>query len=233
MARLLLITAAITFLSAHAMAQTGPCFAGIQDPPIFSLVMSSPVRLSFKSTTYDPLSGPLVTSEGSELTVSQWAQDFQLYSPVCNNQSVSLGDLAPGPYTVKWKYREDLGSSVFATFTFAFTIPEATPCVPGTSIEPQSPAAGQPVSILYSATFRGFLQTPDVAIDGNQIKIDQPAVIADPAFPGHVPCARGIVQIGSLRADYYAVTVQSNSAAPLSGAFIVGPVARGRAVRGH
>ncbi len=233
MARLLLITAAIAFLSSHAMAQTGPCSAGIQDPPIFGVVLDSPVRLSFKSTTYYPFSLPLVTSEGSELTVSQWAADYQLASPVCNNQSVSLGDLAPGPYTVKWKYKEDLGSSVFATFTFAFTIPEATPCVPGTSIEPQSPAAGQPVSILYSATFRGFLQTPDVAIDGNQITIDQSAVIADPAFPGHVPCARGIVQMGSLQPGYYAVVVRSNSGAPMSDAFVVRPPTRGRAVRGH
>lgn len=232
--RFLLVISAVTFLSASAMAQTGRCFAGIQDPPIFSLVMSNPVRLSFKNTTDAPFSGPFVTSEGSELTVSQKAPDYILASRFCNNQSVSLGDLAPGPYTVKWKYEEDLGSAVFATFTFAFTIPEATtPCVPGMSIEPPSPAAGQPVSILYAATFRGFLQTPDVAIDGNQIKINQPAVIADPAFPGHVPCARGVVQIGSLRPDYYAVTVQSNSGAPLTDAFIVGPVARGRAVRGH
>ena len=87
--------------------------------------------------------------------------------------------------------------AVIATFTFAFTIPEAAPCVAGISIQPQSPAAGQPVSILYSATFRGFLETPSVAIDGNQITIDQSAVIADSGFSGHVPCARGIVQIGA------------------------------------
>jgi hypothetical protein len=231
--RFLLVIAAIGFLSASAMAQTGPCSAGIQDPTIFSLVMSSPVGLSFKSTTHYPFSLPLVTSEGSELTVSQWAADYQLASPVCNNQSVSLGDMAPGPYTVTWKYKEDLGSSVFATFTFAFTIPEAAPCVPGTSIEPQSPVAGQPVSIIYSATFRGFLQTPDVAINGNEITIDQPAVIADPAFPGHVPCARGIVQIGSLQAGNYAVAVRSGSFATMSDAFVVRPPMRGRAVRRH
>jgi hypothetical protein len=231
--RVLLVIAAIASLSAPAMAQTGRCSAGIQDPPIFSLVMSSPVRLSFKNTTEAPFSGPFVTSEGSELTVSQKAPDYQLASRFCNNQSVSLGDLAPGPYTVKWEYEEDLGSAVFATFTFAFTIPEATPCVPGMSIEPRSPAAGQPVSILYAATFRGFLQTPDVAIDGNQITIDQPAVIADPAFPGHIPCALGIVQFGALQPGYYAVVVRSNSGAPMSDAFIVRPLTRVRAVRGH
>jgi hypothetical protein len=223
----------MAFLSVSVMAEEGPCSTGIQDPPIFSLVLSSPVRLSFKSTTHYPFSAPFVTSEGSEFTVSQRAADYELASPVCNDQSVSLGELAPGPYTVKWNYRDDLSAAVFATFTFGFTIPEATPCDAGVSIQPQSPAAGQPVSILYAATFRGFLETPAVAVDGNQITIDQSAVIADPAFPGHVPCARGIVQIGGLQPGYYPVVVRSNSGAPMSDAIIVRPLTRGRAVRGR
>ena len=45
---------AMTFLSMSAAAQTGPCFAEIQDPPIFSFVVSNPVRLSFKSTARYP-----------------------------------------------------------------------------------------------------------------------------------------------------------------------------------
>jgi|GEM_PF-1542163 len=224
---------AMAFLSVSAMAETGPCSAGIQDPPVFSLVASSPVRLSFRSTTRFPLSAPFVTHEGNEFTVVQVAPDFEVASPLCNNQSVSLGDLAPGPYTVTWKYREDMGSAVIATFTFAFAISEAAPCVAGVNIQRQPPAVGQPVSILYAATFRGFLQTPDVAIDGNQITIEQSAVIADPAFPGHVPCARGIVQIGGLQPGYYPVAVRSNSGAPMFDAFIVRAPTRSRAVRGH
>jgi hypothetical protein len=241
MARLFLVIAAITFLSASAMAQTGPCSAGIQDPTIFSLVAADPVhvtfkdtgvRLTFRDTIHAILSPPLVAMAGNEITVVQTEYETLVAPPAsCNSQSVSLEDLSPGSYTLIWKY-QTLSNVSLKTFSFAFTLPEAS-CVPGMNIQPQSPAAGQPVSILYAATFRGFLQTPDVAIDRNQITIDQPAVIADPAFPGHVPCARGVVQIGSLRADYYAVVVQSNSGAPLSGAFIVGPVARGRAVRGH
>lgn len=233
MARLLLITAAITFLSAHAMAQTGPCSAGIQDPPIFALVTGNPVRLTFRDTVRAILSEPSVTIAGNEITVVQTEYETLVAPPVsCNSQSVSLGDLPSGSYTLTWKY-QSLSNSPLETFPFAFTLPEASPCVPGMSIQPGSPAAGQPVSILYSATFRGFLQTPDVAIDGNQITIDQPAVIADPAFPGHVPCARGIVQMGSLQPGYYAVVVQSNSGAPMSDAFVVRPPTRGRAVRGH
>jgi hypothetical protein len=77
------------------------------------------------------------------------------------------------------------------------------------------------------------LQPPDVAFDGNQIAIDQSAVIADPAFPGHVPCARGIIQVGGLRPGYYPVAVRSNSGAPMFDAITVRPPTRSRAVRGH
>lgn len=230
MMRALLI--AMTFLAVSAAAQTGPCSAGIQDPPIFSLVVGNPVRLSFKNTTRFPMSIPFITIEGNTVTVVQRAADYGV-DPHCDNQSVSIGDLAPGSYIVTWNYKEDIGPAVIATFKFAFTIPEAAPCVPGITFVPQPASVGQPFSILYSATFRGFLQTPEVAIDGNQVTIDQSAVIADPAFPGHVPCARGIVQIGSLQPGYYPVTVRSNSGAPMFDAVIVRPPTRGRAVRGH
>jgi hypothetical protein len=222
----------ITFLSAQAMAQTGPCSAGIQDPPIFSLVAADPVHVTFRDTVHAILSPPSVTMAGNEITVVQTEYETLVApSASCNSQSVSLKDLAPGSYNVTWKY-QTLSNFLLDTFSFAFTLPDA-PCVAGMSIQPQSPVVGQPVSIMYAATFRGFLQTPSVAIDGTQITIDQPAVIADPAFSGHVPCARGVVQVGSLQAGYYAVAVQSNSSAPLSNTFIVRPVMRGRAVRGH
>jgi hypothetical protein len=236
---------AMTFFSISAIAQTGPCSAGIQDPPIFALAMGSPVRLTFSDTIHHAgLTAPSVTIAANEIAVLQTYVEGgpgtppPLYPPAsCNSQSVSLGDLTSGPYTVTWKYQTTSNVSV-ETFSFAFTVPEASPCVAGMSIRPQSPLAGQPVSIIYAATFRGFLQTPSVAIDGNLITIDQPAVIADPAFPGQVPCARGVVQIGALQAGYYPVSVRSNSGAPMSDAFtvgpvVVGPVVRGRAVRGH
>jgi hypothetical protein len=240
--RLLLLTTAIAFLSVSAMAQTAaPCSAGIQDPTIFSLVVEDPVhvtfkdtgvRLTFRDTVQAILSQPAVTMEGNEISVVQ--TEFETLvapPPSCNSQSVSLEDLAPGSYTVTWKY-QTLSHFLLETFSFAFTLPEA-PCVAGTNIQPQNPAVSQPVSITYAAMFRGFLQTPSVAIDGNQITIDQSAVIADPAFSGHIPCARGIVQIGALQAGYYMVAVRSNSGSPMFDAFIVGPLTRGRAVRGH
>jgi hypothetical protein len=231
MIRTFLIIAAIGFVSLSAIAQ--PCSTGIQDPPIFSVVSSSPVRLTFRNTVHAILSPPSVTITGPVITVTQTEFETPVApSASCNSQSVGLGDLTPGPYTVTWKY-QTLSNVTVETFFFAFTLPDAVPCIAGISIQPQLPAAGQPVSILYSSTFRGFLETPSVAIDGNQIAIDQSAVIADPAFPGHVPCARGIVQIGGLQPGYYPVVVRSNSGAPMFDAFTVGPLTRRRAVRGH
>jgi len=227
------VLGAIAFLSVSAMADTGPCSAGIQDPPIFTLVASSPVRLTFRDTVHAVLSVPSITIAANEITVTQTEFETLVFPPAsCNSQSVSLGDLAPGPYTLTWKYQTISGVSL-ETFAFAFTLPEATPCVLGMTIQPQSPAAGKTISILYSEPFRGFLQTPDVAIDGSQITIDQQAFIADPAFPGHVPCGRGVVQIGPLQAGYYTVAVRSNSSATMSDAFIVRSLTRGRAVRAH
>jgi hypothetical protein len=231
MTRMLFV--AIAFLSVSAMADTGPCSAGIQDPPIFSLVASSPVRVTFSDTVHAILSPPLVTIDGSEITLVQTVYETLVAPPAsCNRQSIPLGDLAPGSYTLIWKY-QTLQNFTLATFSFAFTLPEASPCVVGVSIQPQSPGVGQPVLILYAASFRGFLETPAVAIEGSQITIDQQAVIADPAFPGHVPCARGIVQIGGLQAGNYRVTVRSPTFGPLSDAFVVRQPVRSRAVRGH
>jgi hypothetical protein len=229
--RLLFATAAMTFVSLSARAQTGPCSGGIQDPPIFAVVMESPALLTFSDTVHAILSAPSVTIEGNEITVLQTEFETLVAPPAsCNRQTVSVGDLAPGSYTLTWKYLTLSNFSV-ETFSFAFTVPDAAPCVFGMSIQPRSPAANQPVSIAYSMPFRGFLQTPSVAIDGNQITIEQPAVIADPAFPGHVPCARGVVQIGVLQAGYYTVMFPPSSSAPMSDAFVVRPVTRGRAVR--
>lgn len=234
MIRALLVATAFLSVSLSVSAQTGPCSAGIQDPPIFALVADNPVRLTFRDTTQAMLSLPVVTIDGNDITVVQLDGDAN-HLPVvtCNSQSVSLGDLPAGSYAVTWKYQAALSNVFFETFSFTFTLPAASPCVAGISIQPASPTAGQPVSILYASTFRGFLQTPDVAFDGNQITINQSAVIADPAFPGHVPCARGIVQIGGLRPGYYPVAVRSNSGAPMFDALIVPPLPRGRAVRAH
>src|SRR6476646_7461025 len=104
MIRALLVATTFLSVSLSVSAQTGPCSAGIQDPPIFSLVNSNPVRLSFKSTSRYPPTRPFVTMEGNAFTVVQFAPDFGLASPVCNDQSVSIGDLSPGPYIVTWEY---------------------------------------------------------------------------------------------------------------------------------
>jgi hypothetical protein len=224
---------AIAFLSVSAMADTGPCSAGIQDPPIFSLVLSNPVRVTFSDTVHAILSPPLLTIEGSKITLVQTAYETLVAPPAsCNRQSVPLDDLAPGSYTLTWKY-QTLQNFTLATYSFAFTVPAASPCVVGVSIQPQSPSIGQPVSIAYAMSFRGFLETPTVTLAGGQITIDQQAVIADPAFPGHVPCARGIVQIGALQAGDYSVSVRSPAFGPFSDAFTIRQPVRSRAVRGH
>jgi hypothetical protein len=228
---------AMTFLSISAMAQTGPCSAGIQDPPIFSVIAGSPVRLSFSSTTQAMLSQPVVSIAGNVITVVQLASGANQFSfPECNRQSVALGDLPPGSYSGSWNYQPGEASGpgfFFATFFFAFTVPEAAPCVLGMNIQPQSPAVGQPVSIAFSMPFRGFIQTPSVAMDGNLITIDQQAFIADPAFPGHVPCGRGAVQINALQAGFYRILVRGFGSVELAGSLTVGPLTRGRAVRTH
>src|SRR5205807_7229653 len=154
----------------------------------------------------------------------------------CNSQSVSLGDLGPGAYTVTWNYQvlESPGPvPPAATFPFAFTVRETAPCVRGIDIQPPSPITGQPIAITYSIPYRGFLQPPSVAIDAGQITIDQPAAIADPIGPGNVPCGRGVVAINSLQPGVYAVVVRSFASVELVGSFTVRSATRGRAVRTH
>ena len=228
---------AIAFLSVSAMAHTGPCSTALQDPPVFAVVLGSPVLLSFQHTTYSTLTPPSVTVVGREITASQspsGANQFPVEN--CNSQSVSLGDLGPGPYSVTWNYQaiESPGPvPTVATFPFAFTVPETAPCVRGIEIQPPSPIAGQPVAIAYSIPYRGFLQPPSVAIDSGQITIDQPAAIADPIGPGNVPCGRGAVLITSLQPGFYTVVVRSFASVELVGSFTVRPATRGRAVRAH
>jgi hypothetical protein len=233
MIRVLLV--AIAFLSVPAMAQTGPCSGCIQDPSIFALSLGSPVRVTFSDTVHAILSAPSVTIAGNEITVVQTEFETVVAPPAsCNSQSVALGDLSSGSYTLTWKY-QTLSNVSEEAFPFVFTVPEAAPCFLDINVLTRSPGqpGGQSVSIVYSAPYRGFLLPAAVAIDGNQIIIDQPAVIADPAFLGHVPCGRGVVQISSVRPGSYTISVRSNATGPLSASFVIAPPARGRAVRAH
>ncbi len=97
----------------------------------------------------------------------------------------------------------------------------AAPCTLGVTVQPDSPVAGQPVALSYSAPYLGFIQAPSLAIDGNQITIDQPTVHADPASLGDIPCGQRLVQIGTLPPGYYSVTVRLSTSSPMSGSFIV------------
>src|SRR5205807_3691676 len=117
--------------------------AGIQDPPIFAVVLGSPVLLSFQHTTDSTLSPPSITIVGHQITALQLPSGANQF-PVekCNSQSVSLGDLGPGAYTVTWNYQvlESPGPvPPAATFPFAFTVRETAPCVRGIEIQPPSP----------------------------------------------------------------------------------------------
>lgn len=97
----------------------------------------------------------------------------------------------------------------------------AAPCTLGVTVQPDSPVAGQPVALSYSAPYLGFIQAPSVAIDGNQITIDQPTVHADPASLGDIPCGQRLVQVGTLPPGYYSVTVRLSTSLPMSGSFVV------------
>src|SRR5205823_2709091 len=92
-----MLFAAIAFLSVSTMAATGPCSAGLPDPPVFAVVLGSPVLLSFQHTTYSTLTPPSITVVGHEITAWQ-LRSGAIQFPVenCNSQSVSLGDLGPG-----------------------------------------------------------------------------------------------------------------------------------------
>lgn len=226
----------MTFLSVSAIAQTAPCSAGLQDPPVFAAVLGSPVVLSFQDTTYSTLTPPSVRVVGHEITAWQSPTAANQFAANCNSQSVSLGDLAPGSYTVIWNYRviESPGPvPPAATFPFAFTVPETAPCG-GMEFQPPSPVAGQPFAIAYSIGGRGFIQPPSVTITAGLITIDQPSAIADPV-PGHpeVSCGRGFVGITSLQPGFYVVVVRTPFTIELSGSLTVRPATRSRAVRGH
>jgi hypothetical protein len=233
LARLLFVILTGALLGGSAAAQAAPCSSALPDPPIFALVLSSPVRLSFRQTVQAILSEPSVTIAGNEITVTQTQfLTAAVVPPTCNSQSVALGDLSPGPYRFNWVY-QSLSQVPVSTLSFGFTVVPLGACVLDISVQPESPVAGQTVSILYSAPYRGFLQTPSVVIDGGQITIDQPAVIADPVNQSFVPCGRGVVQIGGLQAGVYTAAVGSTFGAPLSATFLVRPGPRSRAVRGH
>jgi hypothetical protein len=97
----------------------------------------------------------------------------------------------------------------------------AAPCTLGVTVQPESPVAGQPVALSYSAPYLGFIQAPSFAIAGNQITIDQPTVHADPASLGDIPCGQGLVQVGTLPAGFYSVTIALSTSAPIFGWFVV------------
>jgi hypothetical protein len=224
----------IPFLSMSAMAATAPCSGGIQDRPVFAAVLGSPVVLTFQHTAEMTFAPPSVTVVGHEITA--WQVPTGQFGINCNSQSVSLGDLAPGSYTVTWNYQvfESPGPvPPAATFLFAFTAPATAPCG-GMEFQPAAPIAGQPFVIAYSIAGRGFIQPPSVTITAGLITIEQPAAIADPVqgFPD-VSCARGSVGITSLQPGFYAVVVRTPFTVELSGSLMVRPATRSRAVRGH
>ncbi len=231
--RLFFVMTIGALLGNSAVAQTAPCSSALPDPPIFKLVLSSPVRLSFSHTVQAILSQPSVTIAGNEITVTQ-TQFLSVVAPppTCNSQTVALGDLSTGSYRVTWKY-QTLSNVPQETFLFPFTVPDAAPCVFDIGVQPRSPLAGQSLSIVYSAPYKGFLETPAVSVNGTQITIDQPAVAADPAYLGHVPCGRGVVQIGGLPPGFYTIGIRPTFGGPLSTSIEVRPGPRGRAVRGH
>ena len=96
-------------------------------------------------------------------------------------------------------------------------------CVRSVGAQPASPVAGQPVAIEYSAPFLGFIQEPTLVIDGNRVIVDQPAVHADPAYLGHIPCGQRTVQLGTLAVGSYSIEVRSNATATMYGSFVVRP----------
>lgn len=115
----------LPFVSLRSAAQT-PC----PTTPAFSVTAEDPVMLTISHATTRNLGSPLVEIAGAVITIHQI--DFDTPPPPsppglgpCNNQTVSLGSLPPGSYTVTWHYAvppamPDGPFGSLESFTFAF-----------------------------------------------------------------------------------------------------------------
>ena len=133
-----LIFVLVVFLPSAASAQTSPCDGGTPNPRF--TVVGNPVRLTFEHLTLHRVLAPQVTIAGTSITVVQFLDDIPPPpgGPVasCNSQTVSLGVLPPGTYTVTWSYV--LPPAIpggqpqpVESYTFAFAITAAVPALQG------------------------------------------------------------------------------------------------------
>ena len=127
------IAALLLLLSFSALAQTSPCSGGTTNP-LFTVILSNPVQLKFEHLTVHTLTPPQVAIVENNITVTQIPTDIppppaaaEASALNCNSQTVSLGTLAPGMYSVNWNY--SLSSPIpdgqpqpIETYTFSFSI---------------------------------------------------------------------------------------------------------------
>jgi hypothetical protein len=137
-----MIAVLLSVVSLSALAQTSPCSGGTTNP-LFVVIPGNPIQLKFEHSTTHTFSSPQVTITGNNITVQQFFNDFPpppgLPSPLCNSQTVSLGTLAPGTYSVTWNYSFPSGipsgpAQTVETHTFAFSVPPSVPALSGAAL---------------------------------------------------------------------------------------------------
>jgi len=104
----LVIAALLLLLAFSGLAQTSPCSGGTTNP-LFTVIVGNPVQLKFEHLTVHTLTPPQAAIAGNNIIVGQYATDVPpppaaALALNCNSQTVSLGPLAPGMYSVTWDY---------------------------------------------------------------------------------------------------------------------------------
>ncbi|MEA2165149.1 MAG: hypothetical protein QOK37_3276 [Thermoanaerobaculia bacterium] len=138
----LLIAVLLSVVSLPALAQTSPCAGGTINP-LFTVIPSNSIQLKFEHSTTYTFTSPLVTITGNNITVQQFFTNIPpppgLPSSLCNSQTVLLGTLAPGTYSVTWNYLVPSGipsgpPQTVATYIFAFSVPPNVPALSGVAL---------------------------------------------------------------------------------------------------
>jgi hypothetical protein len=240
-----------------AVAQTSPCSGGSTNP-LFTVAFSAKeggYRLTFELLDTHTYSTPNVNIAGTTINVTQTPLDITppplttaAASLHCNSQTVSLGNLAPGSYSVVWSFTlpsplPDRGPIVIGSYTHSFSIggqcstPIFTP-----RIALRRGAAGA-WRLRYEHSFLGYVPEfgiPSASRSGNTITILQPVndVVPPTGGDGYPPpptrfCDTEEVDLPALGAGTYSVEVVYAVATPglppaqysggSAAGFIIGP----------
>lgn len=251
MTRLSVVAAAVLF-SIPAAAQTGPCSGGTN--PLFSAAYSRKdggYQLTFEHLDPHTYSSPRVSFSGMTISVAQTPVDIPPPPALgaaalqCNSQTVSLGALTAGTYTVVWSYTlpsplPGHDPIVLASFTYSFSA--VGPCsqffAPRISLQHSSSGW----RLRYEHSFGGYqavFGTPSASLSGNSLTIVQPVSDVVPPTGGEVYpapprpfCDAEEVSLPALGAGVYGVNLTYVVSTPDlppaqysggSAGFIIGP----------